>query len=63
MLMHFMITPIRIKLLHARRSGIRVELQEPKFELAGQISVKILIKGKEISSSKRGIRGIHELTE
>ena len=60
--MHFMITPIRIKLLHAR-SGIRVELQEPEFELAGQISVKILIKGKEISSSKRGIRGIHELTE
>ena len=32
--MHFMIAPIRIKLLHARRSGIRVELQEPEFELA-----------------------------
>ena len=49
---------------YATRSGIRVDrVTRTRIRVSGVNFGEILIKGKEISSSKRAIRGIQELTE
>ena len=49
---------------YATRSGIQVDrVTRTRVRVSGVNFGEILIKGKEISSSKRAIRGIQELTE